>query len=98
MDGIATSSLRRGFCSVEFSRFDLLISPILRAIEMNPKDRKGKSIAIDDGDETIASIARQMRSSTRPEGSSAERSKQMRLSAEGGRWWTKQWLLPRPKE
>ncbi|CAA7054961.1 unnamed protein product [Microthlaspi erraticum] len=34
---------------------------------MNPTDRKGKGIAIDDGDETIASIARRMRSSAHPE-------------------------------
>ncbi|CAA7015723.1 unnamed protein product [Microthlaspi erraticum] len=34
---------------------------------MNPKDRKGKGIAMDDGDETIASIARRTRSSARPE-------------------------------
>ncbi|CAA7031266.1 unnamed protein product [Microthlaspi erraticum] len=60
-DWILGFSIRRVF------HLGYRVFPILRPIKMKPTDRKGKGIAIDDGDETIASIARQTRSSARPE-------------------------------
>ncbi|CAA7028404.1 unnamed protein product [Microthlaspi erraticum] len=64
---------------------------------MNPKDRKGKGIAMDDGDETIASIARRRDPPLVRRGFLVEPSKRMRRSVAGRRRWTKRRPLLRPR-